>query len=119
VAIACHGDEVRFAAAVAIALVACKPGVSDTNQMCGKASVMFSTCALGSNATVEQRSEMEVAQNRWIRLCRAVYESSDAELRPAEKELYNGLIADGSAGAAKEFECAAKATTCEQLDACE
>lgn len=96
----------------------CEPGVSKTNQLCGKAALMYAKCALGSNATVDQRSDMEVHENRWIRLCRAVYNSSDEGLRPAEKEQYLGLVADGSAGAASEFDCAAKATTCEQIEAC-
>lgn len=103
---------------VAVLATACEPGVSKTNQLCGKAAVNYAKCALGSNATVEQRSDMEVHENRWIRLCRAVYNNSDDGLRPAEKEQYLGLVAEGSASAASEFDCAAKATTCEQVDAC-
>lgn len=103
---------------VVIAAAGCEPNVPKTNQLCGKAAVNYAKCALGSNATVEQRSDMEVHENRWIRLCRAVFNNSDEGLRPAEKELYAGLVAEGSASAASEFDCAAKASTCEQVDAC-
>lgn len=113
--------RVRSAVAVAlfVAFTGCKPGVSPTNELCGKAATRYAQCALGSNATVEERTEMEVRHNRWTRLCRAVYTGVTDALYPGERELYAGLVAEGSAGPAKEFECAARATTCEQADACQ
>ncbi len=99
-----------------VALVACKPGgVSKEQELCARAAAKFAECEDTGAADKIQR---EIIFDRWRGLCRAVMTGATDQMFPDVVALYASMDDDTKRSVRAEAECAAKAKTCVDYEAC-
>jgi len=96
--------------------VACKPGgVTTTDELCAKATVMYAKC--DHEAGIHPQA-WELILDRWRGLCRALITGETKQLLPDGLQIWNEMTEDVRAALRAQAECTAATTTCEQYHAC-